>query len=97
MKAGGRPLPLYLTIIMDLYDRKVIGWALSKSMKAAETIIPAWQMAIKKRPIERNLIFHRSGDPVGSRSAICLSCLCQAVEKTSAGFAKYEWERQLLG
>ena len=49
---------LYLTIIMDLYDRKVVGWALSKSMKASETIIPAWQMAIKNRPIERNLIFH---------------------------------------
>ena len=49
---------IYLTIIMDLYDRKVIGWSLSKSMKAAETTIPAWQMAIKNRPIERNLIFH---------------------------------------
>ena len=49
---------LYLTIIMDLYDRKVIGWALSKSMKASETIIPAWQMAIKNRPIEGNVIFH---------------------------------------
>ncbi|WP_018622192.1 DDE-type integrase/transposase/recombinase, partial [Spirosoma luteum] len=55
---------LYLTMIMDLYDRKVIGWALSKSMKAAETTIPAWQMAIKNRPIERALIFHRSGAPV---------------------------------
>jgi transposase InsO family protein len=32
---------LYLTIIMDLYDRKVIGWDLSKSMKAAETTISA--------------------------------------------------------
>lgn len=45
-------------MIMDLYDRKVIGWALSKSMKAIETTIPAWQMAIKNRPIERSLIFH---------------------------------------
>ena len=27
-------------------------------MKAAETTIPAWQMALKNRPIERNLIFH---------------------------------------
>ena len=39
-------------------------------MKATETTIPAWQMAIKNRPIERNLIFHRSGDPVrGQRYA----------------------------
>ncbi|WP_461136873.1 IS3 family transposase [Spirosoma lituiforme] len=49
---------LYLTVIIDLYDRKVIGWALSKSMRAAETTIPAWQMALKNRPIERKLIFH---------------------------------------
>lgn len=49
---------LYLTMIMDLYDRKVIGWALSTSMKATETTIPAWQMALKNRPIERDLIFH---------------------------------------
>ncbi|MVM30451.1 IS3 family transposase [Spirosoma sp. HMF4905] len=48
---------LYLTIIMDLLNRKVIGWSLSTLMKAAETTIPAWQMALKNRPIERNLIF----------------------------------------
>ena len=51
---------LYLTIVMDLYDRRIIGWSLSTSMKAAETTIPAWQMAVKNRPIEgrRRLIFH---------------------------------------
>jgi hypothetical protein len=80
-------------MIMDLYDRKVIGWALSKSMKAAETTILAWQMAIKNRPIERALIFHRSGAPVGPRGAVCLSWVYQAVKKISDGPAKYEWER----
>nr|WP_111631448.1 IS3 family transposase [Larkinella arboricola] len=49
---------VYLTIIMDLYDRKIIGWSLSQSMKAIETTIAAWQMAVKNRPITRNLIFH---------------------------------------
>lgn len=49
---------VYLTIIMDLYDRKVIGWALSESMKAVDTTIPAWQMALKNRPITSKLIFH---------------------------------------
>jgi putative transposase len=82
---------LYLTIIMDLYDRKVIGWALSTSMKACETVIPAWQMALKNRPIEGNLLFHRTGDPVGSRSAICLSCVYGLAKKTSAGSAKCDW------
>lgn len=27
-------------------------------MKAAETTIPAWQMAVKNRPIDGRLIFH---------------------------------------
>jgi transposase InsO family protein len=54
---------VYLTIIMDLYDRKILagppgGWSLSKSMKAAETTIPAWKMAVKNRLIGGKLIFH---------------------------------------
>lgn len=49
---------LYLTIVMDLYDRRIIGWSLSTSMKAAETTIPAWQMAVKNRPMAGRLIFH---------------------------------------
>lgn len=49
---------LYLTIIMDLYDRKIVGWALSTSMSTSQTIIPAWKMAIKNRSINNELIFH---------------------------------------
>jgi len=49
---------LYLTIIMDLYDRKIIGWALSTTMMVSDTVIPAWRMAIKNRPISGKLIFH---------------------------------------
>jgi len=49
---------LYLTVIIDLYDRKVIGWAMSEGLSAAETIIPAWIMAIWNRPITQELIFH---------------------------------------
>ena len=48
---------LYLTVIIDLYDRKVIGWAF-RSLKAVYTIIPAWRMAIRNRPITQMLIFH---------------------------------------
>jgi len=49
---------LYLTIILDLADRKIIGWALSETLQAIETVIPAWKMAIKNRPIEKELLFH---------------------------------------
>lgn len=49
---------LYLTIIMDLGDRKIIGWALSNSLKVDQTVIPAWRMAVINRPITQELIFH---------------------------------------
>lgn len=51
---------LYLTTVIDLFDRKVIGWALSKTMKTNETIIPAFRMAKHNRPInkQQKLIFH---------------------------------------
>ena len=49
---------LYLTVIIDLYDRKVNGWSMSKGLSAAETIIPAWMMATWKRPVTQKLIFH---------------------------------------
>jgi len=49
---------LYLTIIMDLFDRKIIGWALSTQMTTNETVLAAWKMAIVNRPITEPLIFH---------------------------------------
>ena len=49
---------LYLTVIIDLYDRKVIGWSFSRSLKAAYTTIPAWKMAVRNRFITGRLIFH---------------------------------------
>lgn len=49
---------LYLTTVMDLADRQVIGWSLSKSLTADQTVIPAWKAACQRRPITRELIFH---------------------------------------
>lgn len=51
---------MYLTIVIDLFDRKVIGWAMSTSMKASHTVLPAFRMAKQNRPIDRkqSLIFH---------------------------------------
>ena len=66
MKADGRPLPLYLTTVLDLADRKVIGWALSDSLKAVDTSVATWRMALKNRAIQGQLLFHsdRAGRPV---------------------------------
>jgi putative transposase len=43
---------------LDLADRKIVGWALSSTMKAIDTVIPAWKMAQKNRIIASELIFH---------------------------------------
>lgn len=44
--------------MLDLADRKVIGWALSESLKAVETSVAAWRMALKNRAIQGQLLFH---------------------------------------
>jgi transposase InsO family protein len=49
---------LYLTIVLDLADRKVIGWALSDTLKAIDTSMAAWRMALKNWSIAGELLFH---------------------------------------
>jgi transposase InsO family protein len=49
---------LYLTVILDLFDRKVIGWALSENMRAESTSVAAWRMAMKNRQPAEKLLFH---------------------------------------
>lgn len=49
---------MYLTVILDLYDRKVVGWSLSNGLKTQETVLAAWYRAMANRPIQAGLIFH---------------------------------------
>ena len=49
---------MYLTVIIDLHNRKIIGWAMSKDLTAQNTCIKAWRMAIRNNPITEKLIFH---------------------------------------
>ena len=49
---------LYLTIVLDIFDRKIIGWSQSSDMTAQNTSITAWKMAVKNRPPSEHLIFH---------------------------------------
>jgi transposase InsO family protein len=37
---------VYLTMIPDLFDRKVIGWAFNDDMESGHTVIPALEMAV---------------------------------------------------
>jgi len=49
---------LFLTIIMDLFDRKIIGWSLSNGLTIKETTIPCWERAVQNRQIKKDLLFH---------------------------------------
>ena len=49
---------LYLTTVIDLFDRKVIGWSISEGMNTDETVMAAFKMAVKKRAPSPNMIFH---------------------------------------
>jgi putative transposase len=48
----------YLTTIIDLADRKIVGWALSEDMTTENTIIKAWLIARENRNIIKKIIFH---------------------------------------
>ena len=50
----------YLTLILDVYSRKIVGWCLSRVMQAELTVLPAYQKAITAiSDLQREgLIFH---------------------------------------
>lgn len=49
---------LYLTIIIDLFDRKIVGWSIGSSLSTISTTLPALEMAVKNREFSSGLIFH---------------------------------------
>ena len=49
---------IYLTVVLDLFDRKILGWALSTGLDAANTTIAAFEMAVNNRTPAKELIFH---------------------------------------
>ena len=67
---------LYLTTILDLFDRKIIGWSTSKTLKAEETVVPALDMAYRNRKPERKLIFHSDRG-----SQYCSDCFRKALKQ----------------
>jgi len=48
---------LFLTVVIDLWDRKVIGWSMSKELTAVY-VCEALEMAVMNRPPREGLIFH---------------------------------------
>lgn len=48
---------LYLAAVMDLYSRKIVGWALSERM-TSKLVIDALQMALWRRKMPHGVIVH---------------------------------------
>lgn len=51
----------YLTFIVDLFSRKIVGYSLGKRLLTRDTTIPALEMALKGRVIAHKIIFHSDG------------------------------------
>ena len=48
----------YLSIIIDLADRAVVGWSISNNMTAQYTTVDAFKKAMKNRKPKPGMIFH---------------------------------------
>ncbi len=48
----------YLTSVIDLYDRKVVGWSFSNNLTARDTACRAYEVAVRYRKPEPGMIFH---------------------------------------
>ena len=51
----------YLTFIMDLYSRVIVGYNVSTRLKTEQTTLPALRQALKARKPSAGLIFHSDG------------------------------------
>ena len=81
---------LYLSIIMDLYSRKIVGWSMKNTI-TQELVLGVLHMAIKQRNPSRGLLLHlRPGQSI-----------CQLLLPGIAGQKRYpmfyESQRELLG
>ena len=97
----------YLTTIIDLADRKVVGWSLSEDMTTEKTVMKAWLSARHNRKISDTLIFHSDrGVQYASKKISALltfnrkvtqsmsrkgNCWDNAVAESFFKTIKYEW------
>jgi putative transposase len=51
----------YLTFILDLYSRVIVGHSVSSNLLTASTTIVALQKALKKRKVPKGVIIHSDG------------------------------------
>jgi len=51
----------YLTFVMDLYSRYIVGYSVSRTLFTEDTTVPALRLALRQRTISSGLIFHSDG------------------------------------
>lgn len=51
----------YLTFILDLYSRFIVGYSVSKDLRTVGTTLPALKLALKTRSPKYGLIIHSDG------------------------------------
>jgi transposase InsO family protein len=56
-KDDGRPLPLYLAIVLDLFSRRIVGWSMAPTLERT-LVMAALQMAIMIRIPAEGLMHH---------------------------------------
>jgi putative transposase len=49
--------PVYLAAVLDLYSRRIVGWAVSQRIDTA-LVMAAWNMAVRHRQPPGGLVFH---------------------------------------
>jgi transposase InsO family protein len=78
---------VYLTVVLDLFDRNVIGWALSADLQAAHTTVAALEMAVKNRTPATGLLFHsdRGVQYCAQSFRDVLSTRCPSVRQSMSG------------
>ena len=80
---------LYLAVVVDLFSRKVIGWA-TKPTLARELVLDAVLMAIRHRRPRNTLIHSDQGCQYGKRRL-------EALLSSASSRAQHESTRKLLG
>ena len=49
---------MYSTTIIDIFNRKIIGWSLSNGMSTDQTSLSAWKIEMKNRNLTTGLVFY---------------------------------------
>jgi putative transposase len=72
---------LYLAVVLDLFSRKVIGWAMSQTMDTALVILGLRMALLNRRPPEG--VLHHSDQGSQYTSAAYRTCLSDALAQLS--------------